>query len=410
MLDGAAFEGETGRPYGPWIDALRKLPNAPGVADARETAAPCSLRMPMHIPARARGCSRASSTRSPHCARPAHRCWWCSTTCTGSTRARRSCCITQRACSASCRCCSCSRRAKPSSTTRPPCCACCAACAVTSSVREIALARLPEAATHELVRTVDRAADASQLFAQSAGNPLFALELARAGAVARRVRARGRGRARSRRALAGRGRRGVALGCGVGLGDRRPQLLRCAVEPAARSNSSTDSRSWSATRCCGSNRAQSYVFSHEVVRSVDVQRSVAAAPYADAPPRGRSAVQAAAAEPTGEYDEGAVALIARHAALGEDARARRQRLRRRRLAGACGCSPATTPRSGAQRHAPRRANSPNPSAPRPARAARHAALGAAARKTPKRFAEREGAGRDRARARRGEHARLGFTC
>ena len=40
VLDGAAFEGETGRPYGPWIDALRKLSRASFDAATRDRLAP----------------------------------------------------------------------------------------------------------------------------------------------------------------------------------------------------------------------------------------------------------------------------------------------------------------------------------------------------------------------------------
>lgn len=47
-------------------------------------------------------------------------------------------------------------------------------------LHEIELAALSEAETHELVRRVDPALDAARIFAESAGNPLFALELARA--------------------------------------------------------------------------------------------------------------------------------------------------------------------------------------------------------------------------------------
>jgi len=182
VVHGAAFEGETGRPYGPWIDALRKLARARLDPEQREKLAP--LLDGHDAPARSREAlfSGVVDVLTGLCAAHApvlvvlddvH---WLDE---GSAELLH---YTARM-----------QRDQPivfllaardaelhdqQSVLR-----------VLRSlrrdleVREIALPRLAEAATRSLVEHVDRNADAATLYAHSGGNPLFALELARAGAT-----------------------------------------------------------------------------------------------------------------------------------------------------------------------------------------------------------------------------------
>ena len=88
------------RPYGPWIDALRRLP---AVAIGDQLGGELAPLLPELGPAPRRGPTAATgcSAPSPSCSRRAptarRRCCWCSTTCSGATPPRPSSSTTWRA-------------------------------------------------------------------------------------------------------------------------------------------------------------------------------------------------------------------------------------------------------------------------------------------------------------------------
>jgi hypothetical protein len=114
---GAAFEAESGHPYGPWLDAL-------GEGSGRVISSPrCSAASALAASASSRASPRRSAT-----SRRAIGCSWSSwTTCSGSTRRRPSSFIGPRARIATSASSSRSRHAKGRSRTTRRSCACCAA-------------------------------------------------------------------------------------------------------------------------------------------------------------------------------------------------------------------------------------------------------------------------------------------
>lgn len=313
VLDGAAFEGETGRPYGPWIDALRKLSGAQLAAVEQDKLAPLLDGSDSQVTSREALFSGVVHVLTGLCAAHApvlvvlddvH---WLDE---GSAELLH---YTARM-----------QREQPvlfvlaareaelhdqQSVLR-----------VLRSlrrdleVRELALSHLPEAATRELVEHVDPELDAGALFASSGGNPLFALELARAG-----------GRTERARTVADAVRDRVArLPAEAGEVLRWSAVLGTSVDTrllAALSSLSTEQQldgleELERHALLRLDPAQGYVFSHEVVRGVV---------YSDLSQPRRTLMHHRVAEALCKLkvtaldglDEAVVALIARHADLGE---------------------------------------------------------------------------------------------
>jgi DNA-binding SARP family transcriptional activator len=107
-------------------------------------------------------------------------------------------------------------------------------------LRKIALGRLGLEETMELVRLVDPALDGARIFAGSEGNPLFALELARA-------HRRGSHGSRNRRVRCSSGRRPMAA--------PSRQMISRAPRTSTPPNCSLRSANWSGADSCGRSEA-----------------------------------------------------------------------------------------------------------------------------------------------------------
>ncbi|HKP60670.1 MAG TPA: AAA family ATPase [Polyangiales bacterium] len=300
VLDGAAFEGETGRPYGPWIDALRKQ----GAPELERPEVPAASREALF--------SSVSGVLTGLCAAHApvlvvlddvH---WLDE---GSAELLHYTARMQReqpvlfVLAA--------REAELNDQV--------AVVRVLRSLRrdlelrEIMLARLAEADTRKLVAQVDPNLDMSRLFAHSAGNPLFALELARAGGSAERARTVAdavRDRVAHLPAEAG-----DVLRWGAVLGSAIDTQLLAALSSLSPEQQLDGLETLERHALLRLEPGQGYVFSHEIVRGVI---------YSDLSQPRRTLMHHRAAEALrklqeqsrGQYDEESVALIARHADLG----------------------------------------------------------------------------------------------
>jgi DNA-binding SARP family transcriptional activator len=312
VLDGAAFEGETGRPYGPWIDALRKLSRADIDEATRTKLAPLLERPDTRASSRESLFSAVVDVLTELAAAHApvlvvlddvH---WLDE---GSAELLHYTARMQRdqpvlfVLAA--------REAELHD--QPNVLRVLRSLRRDLELHEIALTCLSEQATRALVAKVDDAADAARVFANSGGNPLFALELARAGATAERART-----------VAEAVRDRVArLSQEAGETLRWAAVLGSAIDPqllAALSSLTAEQR------LDGLEQLQRhallrletgplYSFSHDVVRGIV---------YSDLSQPRRTLMHQRAAEAlerlqeqSHTFDEAAVADIARHAALGE---------------------------------------------------------------------------------------------
>ena len=179
---------------------------------------------------------------------------------------------------------------------------------------ELALSRLPEAATRELVQQIDREIDAAALFSHSGGNPLFALELARAGGTTERARTVADAvRDRVARLPA---EAGEVLRWGAVLGSAIDARLLAALSSLSAEQQLDGLEELERHALLRLEPGQGYVFSHEVVRGVV---------YSDLSQPRRTLMHHRAAEALcklqesdqAALDEAVVADIARHADLGE---------------------------------------------------------------------------------------------
>jgi DNA-binding SARP family transcriptional activator len=188
VLRGRAFEAEMVRPYGPWIDALRSIARTPEAAPYADSIAALSP-------------EPGSVAEAPPVDRA--RVFDAVAGLLGSVAARAGCLVAfddlqwfddaslallhfvVRAVSAARVLFACTARGDELAE-RAPAIRLVRAMQRDRRLSEIALGPLDPDATSAIARAVDGAADAARVAADSAGNPLFALELARAGSLGER--------------------------------------------------------------------------------------------------------------------------------------------------------------------------------------------------------------------------------
>lgn len=312
VLEGAAFEGETGRPYGPWIDALRKL--SPSFSDARRAqlaplldgaGTPASSRETLFF-AVVEVLTERCVAQAPVLIVLDDVHWLDESSAELLHYAARM------------------QRELPvlfvlaardaELHDQPNVLRVLRSLRRDLSLTELAIERLDQAAIHALVAGFSGAADAERVFAHSGGNPLFALELVRAGSSAesaRTVTEAVRDRIADLSHEAGEVLRwGAVLGAAFA-----PQLL-AAVSSLTAEQRLAGLEQLERHALLRLDLRPDYVFSHEVVRGVV---------YSDLSQPRRTLMHQRAAEvlarldeQRGAFDEAVVADIARHAAAGED--------------------------------------------------------------------------------------------
>jgi DNA-binding SARP family transcriptional activator len=313
VLDGAAFEGETGRPYGPWIDALRKLSRTSLDETSRQKLAPL-LDVP-DTQASSREALFAGVVDVLTGLAAAHApvlvvlddVHWLDD---GSAELLH---YTARM-----------QREQPvlfvlaardaELHDQPSVLRVLRSLRRDLELRELALPGLPEAATRKLVELIDPQLDADALFVHSGGNPLFALELARAGGSAERARTLAD--AVRDRVLRLPAEAGEVLRWGAVLGSAIDPRLLAALSSLSAEQQLDGLEVLERHALLRADPAQGYVFSHEVVRGIV---------YSDLSQPRRTLMHHRAAEALcklqeeshADLDEDCAALIARHAALGE---------------------------------------------------------------------------------------------
>jgi predicted ATPase/DNA-binding SARP family transcriptional activator len=313
VLDGAAFEGETGRPYGPWIDALRKLSRTRLDDAARQKLAPL-----LDVPD-----TQASSREALFAAvvdvltglAASHApvlvvlddVHWLDE---GSAELLH---YTARM-----------QREQPvlfvlaardaELHDQPSVLRVLRSLRRDLELRELALPALPAAATRRLLECIDPQLDADAVLVHSGGNPLFALELARAGGSAERARTVADAvRDRVQRLPA---EAGEVLRWGALLGSAIDTRLLAALSSLSAEQQLDGLEELQRHALLRVEPGQGYVFSHELVRGVV---------YSDLSQPRRTLMHHRAAEALcrlqeeshADFDEDSVAHIARHAALGE---------------------------------------------------------------------------------------------
>jgi DNA-binding SARP family transcriptional activator/predicted ATPase len=313
VLDGAAFEGETGRPYGPWIDALRKLSRTRLDDAARQKMAPL-LEVP-DTQASSREALFAAvvdvltglaATHAPVLVVLDDVHWLDE----GSAELLH---YTARM-----------QREQPvlfvlaardaELHDQPSVLRVLRSLRRDLELRELALPALPAAATRRLLEWVDPQLDADAVLVHSGGNPLFALELARAGGSAERARTVADAvRDRVQRLPA---EAGEMLRWGAVLGSAIDTRLLAALSSLSAEQQLDGLEELQRHALLRVEPGQGYVFSHELVRGVV---------YSDLSQPRRTLMHHRAAEALcrlqeeshADFDEDSVAHIARHAALGE---------------------------------------------------------------------------------------------
>jgi hypothetical protein len=181
-------------------------------------------------------------------------------------------------------------------------------------LREVSLGRLPEASTKLLLEQLDREADGARLYALSGGNPLFAIELARAGTAAEHARTVADAvRDRLARLPA---EAADVLRWGAVLGSTfDPSVLAAVCQVSAEQR--LDGLEQLERRALVELQGESYAFTHEIVRGV-VYSDLSHPRRTLMHRRAGEALRRIHEERPGHFDEALIARIARHAGLAGD--------------------------------------------------------------------------------------------